>query len=95
MALSLPLARFGYTLHVFTLGARGLHPSRHVARLMCPDGSVAREWVTCCYRWRLPWKVRSLRYRLDGLIDPDDTLPVYYAELPPDRGCRQRLVLAR
>jgi len=67
MLPSLPLARFGYTLHIYTLRRRGLRPSTHIARLMCPDGRVSREWVTSCYRWQLAWKIGSLRYGLDAI----------------------------
>ncbi len=34
----LPLARTGYTLHIYTFGRGGLRPSTHIARLMRPDG---------------------------------------------------------
>jgi hypothetical protein len=95
MLPSLPLARFGYTLHVYTLGRRGLHPSTHIARLMCPDGRVSREWVTTCYRWQLPWKIDNLRYGLDGLIEPDEPIPTYHGELPPpNRGLLQHGAVA-
>src|SRR6266542_906686 len=91
----LPLARFGYTLHIVTITRCGLLPPTHIARLMCPNGRADREWTTRCYRWQLPIKVATLRCSLDGLIDPDDVLLVYYAEIPPpDRGLRQRVVFA-
>lgn len=90
MLPSLPLACFGYTLHVFTIARRDVCPPAHIARLMYPNGTVSREWTTSCYRWWLPTKIASLRCSLYGLIDPDDVLPVYHAEIPPpDRGLLQ------
>jgi hypothetical protein len=93
MLPSLPLARSGYTLHIYTMGQGGLRPSTHIARLMCPDGKVSHEWTTVCYRWQLGWKIDSLRYGLDGLIEPDEDVPTYHSETqPPDRGLRQHQV---
>lgn len=87
---ALPLARSGYTLHIFVMAERGIRPARVIARLMCPSGRVSHEWATATYRWWLPSKVASLRCSIDGLVDPDEQIPVYYAEIrPPDRGLRQ------
>lgn len=90
----LPLAPSSYTLHVFTIDGPRWRPSKHIARLMTPDGQVRSEWTTTCYTWWLPWKVASLRYSLDGLLDYDDVLPVHYATIDPPTGGKLQLSFA-